>query len=277
MSIKDILVQADNSDAFESRLHYSIALAQSHHAHLTALYTVPRYAIPAYTGISIDPAIFQTVIEGERQEAKKIQQKFETITANAELNVEWRLEEGDITHYLSLHGRYFDLVIVGQSNPDWGDDAFFGVADDLIIGLGRPGLVVPYVGAEPKAPKRILVAWNASRTATRAINDALPLLKNADFVEVMSINPEKNNASEGDIPAADISLHLARHGVKATAKESHTKDLSKGDLILSHAADIGADLLVMGAYGHSRFRELVLGGVTRQLLKQMTLPVFMSH
>jgi nucleotide-binding universal stress UspA family protein len=277
MNIKDILVYADGSDAFESRLEYTIALAQSSGAHLTALYIVPRYTVHAYAGMSMDPGIIQQSNEREWDEARMTQQKFESMTKASDIDVEWRVEEGDAAHHLNSHGRYFDLVVLGQTNPKWDDALFTGIADDLVISLGRPALVVPYVGALAKPANRILVAWDGSHSAARAVNDAMPFLKVADQVEVMTIKSDKATLDEGNIPAVDISLHLARHGVKATAKSLHAGNISDGDLILSHACDFGADLLVMGAYGHSRFRELILGGVTRNLLQHMTLPVLMSH
>ena len=122
-----------------------------------------------------------------------------------------------------------------------------------------------------------MVAWDASRLATRAVNDALPILRKASKVHLLAINPEGGREGHGDVPGADIGLHLARHGVKAEASSIHAEDLEAGDALLSRAADFGADLIVMGAYGHSRWRELVLGGVTRHLLNHMTAPVFMSH
>ncbi len=209
--------------------------------------------------------------------AEAAKTKFESISANQDCNVEWRVEEGDPTHYLNLHGRYFDLVVLGQPDPKWNIDSFTEITDNLVISLGRPCLVVPYIGTPSKTPKRILVAWNGSHSSTRAINDALPLLKDADLVEVMSIKSNKSSFDDGDIASADICLHLARHGVKAEAKGTFSRDISDENLILSDACDMAADLLVMGAYGHSRFRELVLGGVTRHLLRHMTIPVFMSH
>jgi nucleotide-binding universal stress UspA family protein len=277
MSIKDILVYADGSDAFESRLNYSIALAQSSSAHLTALYIVPRYTVHAYAGMSMDPGIIQQTNEREWDEARATQQKFEHMTKTSDIDVEWRVEEGDAAHHLNSHGHYFDLVVLGQTNPEWDDALFTGLADDLVISLGRPALVVPYVGAVANPANRILVAWDGSRSAARAVNDSMPFLKAADQVEVITINSDQATQGESDIPAVDISLHLARHGVKATATSLHAEDISAGDLILAHAADYRADLLVMGAYGHSRFRELILGGVTRKLLQHMTVPVLMSH
>ncbi|MBN8909554.1 MAG: universal stress protein, partial [Rhodospirillales bacterium] len=121
------------------------------------------------------------------------------------------------------------------------------------------------------------VAWNASREAARAVNDALPLLEGAKLVTVVAINPRQGIGGHGDVPAADIVLHLARHGVKAEAAHTVANDISDGEALLSYAADLGVDLIVAGAYGHSRAREMVFGGVTRTLLSEMTVPVFLSH
>jgi nucleotide-binding universal stress UspA family protein len=121
------------------------------------------------------------------------------------------------------------------------------------------------------------VAWDASREATRAVNDAIPLLASATTVTVLSVDPAIGRTEHGDVPGADIALHLARHGVNVRVEQTVSGGIGIGDLLLSRASDLGADLLVMGAYGHSRLRELVLGGATRTMLKSMTLPVFMSH
>ncbi len=137
--------------------------------------------------------------------------------------------------------------------------------------------MVPYIGARQEMGRNVLVAWNGSREATRAVNDALPILERADKVTVLAVNPGKNGNDHGDIPSADIALHLARHGVKAEASQTVSDELEVGSIILSRISDLGADLVVMGAYGHSRMRELMMGGVTRDLLRHMTVPVLMSH
>jgi nucleotide-binding universal stress UspA family protein len=124
---------------------------------------------------------------------------------------------------------------------------------------------------------RIVVAWSGSRESVRAVSDAMPFLRRAKEVIVLAINPRHGPDGHGDIPAADISLHLARHGVRADAQDITTDQIEVGDVLLSRAADESADLVVMGAYGHSRFRELILGGATRHLLQHMTVPILMSH
>jgi nucleotide-binding universal stress UspA family protein len=137
--------------------------------------------------------------------------------------------------------------------------------------------VIPFAGDFPVIGEHVLVAWNASREATRAVADALPLLSRARAVTVLAINPRHGIGGHGDVPAADIALHLARHGVRAEAAHTIATDIPDAEALLSYAADIGADLIVAGGYGHSRARELVFGGVTRSLLKEMTVPVLLSH
>ncbi len=137
----------------------------------------------------------------------------------------------------------------------------------------RPVIALPFAGEFKTLGRRVLVAWNGSREAARATHDALPFLTQADKVMVLSVNA----TGEEHIPGADISTHLARHGVGVEIHNRVQGNIGVGDAILNAASDYGADLLVIGAYGHSRLRELVLGGVTRHLLRHMTVPVLMSH
>jgi nucleotide-binding universal stress UspA family protein len=136
---------------------------------------------------------------------------------------------------------------------------------------------VPYTGRFAVSAKRVLIAWDAGREAARAVSDALPILKRAQAVEVAVFDPEREPVNHGEQPGADIGLYLARHGVKVSVARQSGAGFEVGAQILSRAADTSADLIVMGAYGHSRVRELVLGGVTRTILGAMTVPVLMSH
>src|SRR5690606_4452572 len=148
---------------------------------------------------------------------------------------------------------------------------------DFVMRCGRPVLLVPYAGRFEAVGRRVLVAWDAGREAARAVRDALPLLKRAEHVEVVSFNPDRPGARHGPIPGADLAAYLARHDVKVHVSQQHGDDIEVGEQILSRAADLHSDLIVMGAYGHSRLRELALGGATRTLLASMTVPVLMSH
>jgi nucleotide-binding universal stress UspA family protein len=188
--------------------------------------------------------------------------------------------EGVPLAVISLHGRYADIVVVGQKDPG-GEEGVYnrGLPDELILSLGRPVLVIPHSGEFPAIGERIIVAWDASRLAARAVNDALAFLEVAKEVTVLAVNPKtgEGERGHGDIPSADICLHLARHGVRAEAQQMQAEELGVGQVLLSRAIDKGADLMVCGAYGHARWREIVLGGVTRHLLAHMTIPVLMSH
>jgi nucleotide-binding universal stress UspA family protein len=195
------------------------------------------------------------------------------------LQGEWRVADGNTAALLALHARYADLTVLGQPNAD---EPFKGASADavlvnVLLSSGRPVLAVPYAGQFERVGERVLIAWNASRESTRAVNDALPLLRGAAAVTVLAVNPKHGIEGHGDVPAADIALHLARHGVKAEAAHTIAKDISEGDALLSYAADIGVDLIVTGGYGHSRAREMVFGGVTRTLLQEMTVPMLLSH
>jgi nucleotide-binding universal stress UspA family protein len=177
---------------------------------------------------------------------------------------------------MRLSARYADLVVAGQPEADDEGD-LRGLADELVFSAGRPVLFVPYAGRFPALGKRVLVAWDAGREAARAVTDALPLLQRAEAVEVCAFDPEKRARKHGEQPGADVGLYLARHGVKVTVARQSGAGYDVGAQILSRAADVGADLVVMGAYGHARVREMVLGGATRTLLEAMTVPVLMSH
>jgi nucleotide-binding universal stress UspA family protein len=144
-----------------------------------------------------------------------------------------------------------------------------------VLAAGRPVVILPSVGTFATLGRRILVAWNPSREATRAVTDAIPLLRLADLVHVMAVNPKATE--HGTVAGADIGLYLARHGVRVEIKTDHGAEIDVGNELLSRAADLDADLIVMGGYGHSRLKEWVLGGATRTILESMTVPVLMSH
>lgn len=195
------------------------------------------------------------------------------------LSGEWRLMDGFGGETVARHGRYADLIVVGQPSPRGETDPPADLPVATLMASGRPLLIVPFVGSFPVTGQSVLVGWNASAEAARAVAAALPLLAGARKVTVLSINPRRDLgvSGEGNLPAADLATHLARHGIAAEAVHTVADDISEGDVLLSYAADIGADLLVCGMYGRSRAREMLFGGVSRSLLAEMTLPVFMSH
>jgi nucleotide-binding universal stress UspA family protein len=174
------------------------------------------------------------------------------------------------------HGRSADMIVTGQTDPDWESSPLQDVAERLALESGRPVLVVPYVGRYPEIGRNVVIAWKAGRESARAVFDALPILKQAEQVQILEID-ESGGRRNGAAVDNTIAVALARHGLKPTVRTSIAGDISIGDEILSRLADMGADLLVMGAYGHSRMRELVFGGVTRHIVKHMTVPTLFSH
>lgn len=276
MPLKDLLVHLDNSRQSLERLDAAIALATAHEAHLIGLYPRTFPYIPGFVRAQISEDVLkaQEVMAAAAVEAAEA--TFNERTARAGISAEWRCVEGRPLEVLSVHARYCDVAIVGQRDPEGEEGtADPDMPDHLILSLGRPVLIIPKVGSYPVIGERVMVAWDASRLASRAVNDALPILERAKRVVVMAVNPKSEEL--GEIPSADICLHLARHGVNAEAQHVYADDVDVGDMLLSRAADQAIDLLVMGAYGHARWREVVLGGVTRYMLEYMTMPVLMSR
>jgi nucleotide-binding universal stress UspA family protein len=278
MALKDLLILMDSSRQAAARLDAAIGLAVVHDAHLIGLYVVVRPYIPAYVRAELTEEILQNQVAMLQARAERAEILFNERVARAGISGEWRCIDGALEPTLNLHARYCDAVVLGQRDPA-GDDisASAEMPDRSILSVGRPVLLIPNIGEYPKIGERVMVAWDASRAATRAVNDALPLLEKAKQVSVIAVNPEGGEEGHGEIPSADICLHLARHGIKAEAQHVFADDVDVGDMLLSRAADQGIDLLVMGAYGHARWRELVMGGATRHLLEHMTMPVLMSH
>ena len=284
MGLKDILVHLDNGRGHEARLQIAAELARRHEAHLTGLFIIEPVSLVGF--VSPGGADFAQVevlqaMQEQHEKARgaigeRLGSLFQTRADDVGVLAEWRIAHGDPSERVSVHACYADLAIVGQSDPDaphWGS----AVPEAVLLESGRPVLVVPYIGATQAVGQRVLVAWNASREAARAVNDALPLIAPRGRVTVLAINPARGIGGEGDLPAADMAHHLARHGITAEAAHATAEDVAVGDIILSRAADIGADLIIMGGYGHSRAREFVLGGATRALLGHMTVPVQLSH
>ncbi len=281
MAYKDILVVLDDTADCEERLRVAMRVAGQFDAHLIGLFVVGAQFIPTYAEVQIPPEVFEQRRNAADEARARVQDKFERAMRGNGLTAEWRTVEGDPLNVISLHLRYADLAVIGQDNPAvlgaFGTGA--NLVEHVIMACGRPVLAVPYVGRYPQVGSRVMVAWDAGREAARAVADALPFLQGAASVATLAVNPRSGAVagSHGEVPGADISLHLARHGVKVEAQAIDSGNVSVADMILSRMADQSIDLLVMGAYGHARVRQLVLGGVTRSVLRQMTAPVLMSH
>ena len=278
MSYKTIVVHLDAAARRAERLEIACTLAAGFDAHLVGLFALAALPVPfAFGGTA------GTVLASEErwrtEAAAQAKQDFERAVARHGVKAEWREAPEDAVAAVRLSARYADLVVVGQDDGEASlREARIAerFAEEVVLTAGRPVLLVPYVGRFSSVGSRVLVAWNAGQDAARALSDALPLLQRARSVEVVAFDPESSATGHGPRPGAGIALYLARHGVKATAAQQHAS-IDVGNQILSRAADSDADLIVMGAYGHSRAREIVLGGATRTVLESMTVPVLMSH
>jgi nucleotide-binding universal stress UspA family protein len=278
MTYKTILVHVDNGARAPVRIGVAGALARRFDAHLIGLHALTVVKLPGYARVAVEGGTrleeYQAKLAVDA--AREAKQVFERgVSAAGIAKSEWRESRADAAESVPLHARYADLVVVGQPNATDAGAVEPDFAERLLLAAGRPLLVVPYAGDFTEVGRRAIVAWNASREAARAVTDAVPLLREAKTVQLVAFNPDA--AVHGDVPGADIGLFLARHGIKVTVSQQTADDVDVGNQLLSRAADLDADLIVMGGYGHSRLKELVLGGVTRTLLESMTVPVLMSH
>jgi nucleotide-binding universal stress UspA family protein len=208
------------------------------------------------------------------EEAERIEAVFWERLRFSGLQGDWRVASGKASETVVGRARHADLVILGQVDPDHPPPpAGRQLVESILMTSGRPVLVIPYVGRFETFSTKIIVGWNNSREAARAVNDAIPLLAKAASVTILEVNPIGREPATDDVTSADITRHLARHGINAETARTVMTSISASDALLSYAADLSAEMLVVGGYGHSRLRELILGGVTRELLRHMTLPV----
>jgi nucleotide-binding universal stress UspA family protein len=280
MSYRTILVHVDKADGAAARITLAAELAAREGAHLVgaAMTGVPRFML-AGSPFDLSGTLIADYTRFAAQRADQALGQFREIAARVGVqSAEPRRADEDEYAGLCLQARYADLVVLGHANPD--DHGSGGLLLDLpehvILNCGRPVLLVPYAGAFPTIGKRPLIAWNGSVEAARAVTAALPLLRHASKITIAVFDPQVGGDGHGEEPGADIALYLVRHGLKVEV-ECCPGPIDVGNAILSRAASSAADLLVMGCYGHSRFREKMLGGATRTVLATMTLPVLMAH
>ena len=278
MSYKTILVHFNDERRVKGVIDAATFIGERHGAHVIALYVMPP--IPTYGPTAFGAGYIQAGLEAFRAEADRVRKAFEDASRGRPIVPEWRLVapgERTVADCVIDHARQSDLVIVGQRDESFDFSSVLDVPERVIIECGRPVLVIPNAGTFPKIGERITIAWGARREAARAVFDALPLLVAAERVRIVSVNPRRGSPAAGDLPGAEIGTTLARHGVKCEAGTAISHEIDVGDVLLSGLTDDGADLLVMGGWGHSRMRELIFGGVTRHILEHMTVPVLMSH
>jgi nucleotide-binding universal stress UspA family protein len=278
MSYKTILVHCEAGPRLSRRLRVAVELARRFGARLVGSYVQQPFDIPAFfDGTMPTDDLYASYEAAARADQKAARLEFDKAVKGSELSTEWRLANGYPENELAVQARYADLLVLGQADPEEPSSTPSDLPESVALSTGRPTLVVPHIGAPATLGKSVILCWNASRESARAASDALPFLVAAETVIVLVVDGHASMRGHGAEPGADAARWLASHGVKATVQRDVASDADVGSVILSRAADHGVDLIVMGIYGHSRLREMVLGGVSRTLLSSMTVPVLMAH
>jgi nucleotide-binding universal stress UspA family protein len=276
MMIKDILVNLATGISDDATIAYAISLARTFDAHLAAVAFGFDEVPPAMLAGEVPPAWIEEFRREAQDAAQAAVEKFEEAAKRADISAQSSWLPARMAGPAELFGRMarrFDLSVVRQDEPGTVTPAPL-IIEAALFETGRPALVVPYIQKTGIKLDRVMVCWDGSRSAARTAADAMPFLERAKTVEVVMVTED----GKGDeLPGADIAQHLARHGLAVEVKQIVAPHVKTADVLLSHAADTSADLLVLGGYGHSRLREFVLGGVTRSILQTMTVPTLMSH
>ena len=274
--IKDIVVNLGLGER-DPAGDFAVAVAEAFEAHVLGVAFSYEPIIPGTVMGGIPPEFIESQRIESDKKARAAIARFEAKAKRASISAEHRILSASISaaaDHLGRIGRRFDLVVVGQPERDKAMPEEV-IDEGVLFESGRPVIFVPYIQKGALKLDRIMVCWDGSRAATRAIADAMPFLKKAKQVEIVIVASGQPKSDE--VPGADLGQHLARHGLKVDVKRITSPDIDVTSTILSYAADSSADLIVMGGYGHSRLREFVLGGVTRGIFESMTVPVLMSH
>lgn len=281
MSYKTILAHVSDPAAAARQIPVAIALARQFDAHLigaAATGLSEEVYFPDSVGASV-PILQQTMHALVNQAEAQLTAFIVQARQGGVASVEPRLLHDEAGAGISLLARHCDLVVIGQMDPV----AFApflrpDFPQHVVIESGRPVLIVPYAGHFEHVGKRIVLAWDGSREAARAATAGIALMQQAQLVQVVVFDRAGAVSNHGEEPGADMALYLARHGIRVEVKYQEVPGgIDIGNALLSHAADFDADLIIMGGYGHPRFREILLGGVTQTILASMTIPVLMSH
>lgn len=272
MKYVDLVVHLDDGKESATRLDVAVEIARQQGAHLTGVFVSDRPVEIELFGSGGATETATAELGAEVRAKTAFNQRIE----REGISGQWTAASGKPGALMASFARRADLAVIGQPTGS-NDRARRAILTETLLNSGRPVLVVPYAGKFSQVGANVLVAWDGSATVARAVADALPLLRNAAKVDILAVNSVAEPDDESAVLASDMALHLARHGVTATSSQLVVTEIPVADALLNRAFDMGIDLLVAGAYGHSAAQERVFGGVTRDLLEHMTVPVLMSH
>ncbi|KRB53136.1 universal stress protein [Rhizobium sp. Root708] len=280
MSYKTILAILDTADNCAAVADFAFAIAAANNAHVIGLHAETVAVVPLVAPMEIpDPVAVQALQDMAHSETVNIERIVQQKAQATGVSFEWRSYASSTGYGIgplieSAHSA--DLIIASQADPSRPSDSHVDV-DSFLLESGRPVLMIPFIIRQPKPIKRVLIAWNGSKEAARAAFDALPFLKAADEVEVLSVDPVDNALQSAAVAGADIAATLARHGIRVTLSTATSTDKHAATVIENRLSDSSIDLLVMGAYTHSRLWQMIFGGTTRTLLQSMTALTLLSR
>ena len=276
MSIRNILVAYNGTETAERAVRLAAVIAARRDAHLTAIHA---HTIPA-THVQMEfylPAASLDVMEAHAKESEEeVRESFAKLIGelSPDLRSDFLTIRGFPNDVLSEYARVYDLIVIGQPSTEGGHQYYEPHPDAIALQGGRPVLVAPRGFDQMHLSRDAVVAWDGKRAASRALSDAMDILEDEDKVTVVHVGRDDKAVR---MPGRDVMTYLSRHGIHADLSVQAPGDVSVSDILLNVCADTGAGLLVMGAYEHSRFSELVLGGVTREVVERAHVPVLMSH
>ena len=280
MSYKTILVSLNEVGRLSELVKAAVTLARETDAHVSGLYVVPAVQVYPSVGFEAAPQVFEGNRTFFKDNAQRVKQAFEEAMRAEGLSHDFHLLDARspvIADEVMASGRCADLVLVSATNPDEITGVERDFVEQVVMGVGRPVIVLPAQGDASIRLNEIVVGWDGGREAARAAFDALPLFRKAEKVRIVRIDPQKDPSLRGSVAGADLAEALSRQGIRAEAQGYPTDGLDEGQALMRCADDCGAGLIVMGAYGHSRLAEFIFGGATRFVLTRMTRPVLMSH
>jgi nucleotide-binding universal stress UspA family protein len=285
-ALRDLVVLLNGSPRDDAMLTVAVNLARRDDAHLTGLCPLElllpsdtSFALGGYPDLWAIPEFAQQIETEARAKAALIEENFRDRLRRECIRGDWVFDKGPLISAVVHRVQTADLLVIGQADPENPSPAAARtLIEDVLIASGRSMLLIPYAGHFESVGSTVLIGWTPTRESARAVHDVLPLIDPLASVTVLTVAAPRSAPNAYGLPTAEIAEHLARYGLKVSAARTVVTDgLTPADALLDYAADIGADLLVVGGYGHSRTREMILGGVTRDLLRHMTVPVLMSH
>lgn len=276
MRFRDMLLSVEPFRNGSALIENAVAFAKKQGSNLTGLYTVELFDFPGYVQAQIPKEVLENYRSVHTEEAERAEAAFRDACTSADIHWDWRCVEGERAQTVIENARLSDLILLAGGRNK-GEEPTGESTSRIMLESGRPVLLIPPTPMGEDTGSRVLLAWNGQREAVRALHDALPLMESAEWVKIVMVNPDVEAPDSSALPGSELCRHLARHDIKAEAREVRAKGKSDGAALLALAKEENANLIVMGAYGHARWRELVIGGVTDHVLRHAKLPVFLSH